>query len=97
MTFTLRDIRCAAHCGWTLWVVAPLAHGHADRPVNFGAAQRGNELDDRSIAKGDTKALSQDGAAKLGNGASMSYGRMHFIACVLSIHGKSWNTSSIWG
>lgn len=63
-------------------MVALVTHGHTDRPVKLRGTQHGNEPGDRSIATGNTKALSQDGAAKLGNGASMSYGRMHFIACI---------------
>jgi len=30
-------------------VVAPVAHGHADRPVKLGAAQRGNGQGDKSM------------------------------------------------
>jgi len=36
-------------------VVAPIAHGHADRPMYFGAAQRGNERGDKSMVIPDTK------------------------------------------
>ena len=39
------------------WVVAPVAHGYAERPVNFGAARRRNGQGDKSIGRADTNLV----------------------------------------
>jgi hypothetical protein len=37
-----------------LWVVAPIAHGHSDSPVNLGAAQCGTGGGDGSVVRSAT-------------------------------------------
>lgn len=38
-------------------MVAPIAHGYADRPVKFRGAQRGTGRGDRSMVGSDTNVL----------------------------------------